>query len=56
MGDESSDLDVWKFLMHRTDVHVLDVTDIDEQALQEHIRRQVVTELKRTTYHWTPLK
>ncbi|XP_028296630.1 methyltransferase-like protein 17, mitochondrial [Gouania willdenowi] len=31
-------------------------TDIDDQAMSDHIRRKVLTELKRTTYHWTPLR
>ncbi|XP_017266365.1 methyltransferase-like protein 17, mitochondrial [Kryptolebias marmoratus] len=30
--------------------------DIDEQALEDSIKRKVLTELKRTTYHWTPLR
>ncbi|KAG7524631.1 methyltransferase 17, mitochondrial [Solea senegalensis] len=30
--------------------------DIDEQALDDRIRRKVFSELRRTTYHWTPLK
>lgn len=45
-----------RFLMHQTDVYVLHVADTDEEALKENIRRKVLTELKRTTYHWTPLK
>ncbi|KAM7379698.1 hypothetical protein PAMP_005232 [Pampus punctatissimus] len=30
--------------------------EIDEQELEDRIRRKVVSELKRTTYHWTPMK
>ncbi|XP_070701659.1 ribosome assembly protein METTL17, mitochondrial isoform X2 [Pempheris klunzingeri] len=30
--------------------------DVDEQALEDRIRRKVLSELKRTTYHWTPMK
>lgn len=30
--------------------------DIDEHALEERIRKKVLSELRRTTYHWTPLK
>lgn len=30
--------------------------EIDEQALDDRIRRKVVSELRRTTYHWTPMK
>ncbi|XP_028987802.1 methyltransferase-like protein 17, mitochondrial [Betta splendens] len=30
--------------------------DIDEQMLEERIRKKVLTELKKTTYHWTPMK
>ncbi|KAM9322852.1 ribosome assembly protein METTL17, mitochondrial [Pholidichthys leucotaenia] len=32
------------------------VGDIDEQALEDRIRKKVISELKRTTYHWTQLK
>uniref|UniRef100_A0A673B0Z8 Ribosome assembly protein METTL17, mitochondrial n=1 Tax=Sphaeramia orbicularis TaxID=375764 RepID=A0A673B0Z8_9TELE len=30
--------------------------DIDEQAVEDRIRKKVLSELRRTTYHWTPLK
>lgn len=30
--------------------------DIDEQLLEDRIRRRVLSELRRTTYRWTPLK
>lgn len=30
--------------------------DLDEQAMEDRIRRKVISELKRTTYHWTPIK
>ncbi|XP_056248376.1 methyltransferase-like protein 17, mitochondrial [Seriola aureovittata] len=30
--------------------------DIDEEALEDRIRRKVFSELRRTTYHWTPMK
>ncbi|KAG7220862.1 hypothetical protein INR49_031314 [Caranx melampygus] len=30
--------------------------DIDEEALEDHIRRKVFSELRKTTYHWTPMK
>ncbi|CAK6973120.1 methyltransferase-like protein 17%2C mitochondrial [Scomber scombrus] len=30
--------------------------DIDELALDDRIKRKVVSELKKTTYHWTPMK
>ncbi|XP_072220416.1 ribosome assembly protein METTL17, mitochondrial [Leuresthes tenuis] len=30
--------------------------DIDEQVLEDRIRKKVFSELRRTTYHWTPLK
>ncbi|XP_074508143.1 ribosome assembly protein METTL17, mitochondrial [Sebastes fasciatus] len=30
--------------------------DIDEQLLEDRIRKKVISELKRTTYHWTPMK
>ncbi|KAM6990291.1 ribosome assembly protein METTL17, mitochondrial [Tautogolabrus adspersus] len=30
--------------------------DLDEQALEDRIKRKVVSELRRTTYHWTPMK
>lgn len=32
------------------------VADIDEQLLEDRIRKKVLSELRRTTYHWTPLK
>lgn len=31
-------------------------TDVDEQLLEDRIRKKVLSELRRTTYHWTPLK
>lgn len=34
----------------------LDVADVDEQLLEDRIRKKVLSELRRTTYHWTPLK
>uniref|UniRef100_A0A3P8TQW3 Ribosome assembly protein METTL17, mitochondrial n=1 Tax=Amphiprion percula TaxID=161767 RepID=A0A3P8TQW3_AMPPE len=30
--------------------------DIDEEVLDDRIRKKVFSELRRTTYHWTPLK
>uniref|UniRef100_UPI0037E8BFD9 ribosome assembly protein METTL17, mitochondrial n=1 Tax=Semicossyphus pulcher TaxID=241346 RepID=UPI0037E8BFD9 len=30
--------------------------DLDEEALEDGIRRKVLSELRRTTYHWTPMK
>ncbi|CAJ1072842.1 methyltransferase-like protein 17%2C mitochondrial [Xyrichtys novacula] len=30
--------------------------DVDEQALEDRIRKKVFSELKRTTYRWTPMK
>ncbi|XP_041849109.1 methyltransferase-like protein 17, mitochondrial [Melanotaenia boesemani] len=30
--------------------------DIDEQLLEDRIRKRVLSELRRTTYRWTPLK
>ncbi|XP_006792410.1 methyltransferase-like protein 17, mitochondrial [Neolamprologus brichardi] len=30
--------------------------DIDEQAMEDRIRRKVLSELRRTTYHWAPTK
>ncbi|XP_026170362.1 methyltransferase-like protein 17, mitochondrial [Mastacembelus armatus] len=30
--------------------------DIDEQALEDRIRKKVLSDLRRTTYHWTPMK
>ncbi|XP_030608212.1 methyltransferase-like protein 17, mitochondrial [Archocentrus centrarchus] len=30
--------------------------DIDEQALEDRIRKKVFSELRRTMYHWTPMK
>ncbi|KAF3698667.1 Methyltransferase-like protein 17, mitochondrial [Channa argus] len=30
--------------------------DVDEQALEDRIRKKVFSELRRTTYHWTPMK
>ncbi|XP_029310030.1 LOW QUALITY PROTEIN: methyltransferase-like protein 17, mitochondrial [Cottoperca gobio] len=30
--------------------------DVDEQLLEDHIRKKVFLELKRTTYHWTNMK
>uniref|UniRef100_A0A3Q3QU69 Ribosome assembly protein METTL17, mitochondrial n=1 Tax=Monopterus albus TaxID=43700 RepID=A0A3Q3QU69_MONAL len=30
--------------------------DMDEQALEDRIRKKVFSMLKRTTYHWTPMK
>ncbi|XP_008333153.1 methyltransferase-like protein 17, mitochondrial [Cynoglossus semilaevis] len=30
--------------------------EFDEEALDNKIRRKVLTELKKTTYHWTPMK
>ncbi|XP_040910543.1 methyltransferase-like protein 17, mitochondrial [Toxotes jaculatrix] len=30
--------------------------DIDEEALEDRIRKKVLSELRRTTYHWTSLK
>nr|XP_046263800.1 methyltransferase-like protein 17, mitochondrial [Scatophagus argus] len=30
--------------------------EIDEQMVEDRIRRKVISELKRTTYHWTPMK
>lgn len=30
--------------------------DLDEELLEERIRKKVLFELRRTTYHWTPLK
>ncbi|XP_073347711.1 ribosome assembly protein METTL17, mitochondrial [Pagrus major] len=30
--------------------------DIDEQVLADRIRKKVFSELRRTTYHWTPMK
>lgn len=37
-------------------INVLHFADIDEQALADRINRKVWKELKRTTYHWVPLK
>ncbi len=36
--------------------NVLHVADIDEEALEDRIRKKVLSELRRTTYHWTPTK
>ncbi|XP_070774527.1 ribosome assembly protein METTL17, mitochondrial [Enoplosus armatus] len=30
--------------------------DIDEQALADRIKKKVFSELRRTTYHWSPMK
>nr|XP_040028064.1 methyltransferase-like protein 17, mitochondrial isoform X1 [Gasterosteus aculeatus aculeatus] len=30
--------------------------DMDEQLLEERIRKKVFSELRKTTYHWTPMK
>uniref|UniRef100_A0A665UBI4 Ribosome assembly protein METTL17, mitochondrial n=1 Tax=Echeneis naucrates TaxID=173247 RepID=A0A665UBI4_ECHNA len=35
---------------------VLYITDIDEEALEDRIKRKVLSELRRTTYHWTTMK
>lgn len=35
---------------------MLHVADVDEQVLEDRIRKKVFAELRRTTYHWTPLK
>ncbi|KAM6918547.1 ribosome assembly protein METTL17, mitochondrial isoform 2-T2 [Xenentodon cancila] len=34
----------------------MEVADIDEEALEDRIRKKVFSELRRTTYRWTPLK
>jgi len=31
-------------------------TDIDEELIEDRIKKKVISELKRTTYHWTPMK
>lgn len=36
--------------------NVLLVADIDEEALEDRIRKKVFSELRRTIYHWTPMK
>ncbi|XP_041804706.1 methyltransferase-like protein 17, mitochondrial [Chelmon rostratus] len=30
--------------------------DIDEEVVQDRVRKKVFSELRRTTYHWTPMK
>lgn len=37
-------------------VNVLYIADIDEEALEDRIRKKVFSELRRTTYHWTTMK
>lgn len=37
-------------------VILFDITDVDEQLLEDRIRKKVFSELRRTTYHWNPLK
>ncbi|XP_061587900.1 methyltransferase-like protein 17, mitochondrial [Cololabis saira] len=34
----------------------IEVSDIDEEALEHRIRKRVFSELRRTTYRWTPMK
>lgn len=34
----------------------IDVTDVDEQLLEDRINKKVISELRKTTYRWTPLK
>lgn len=38
------------------EITLLYIADIDEQALADRIRKKVFSELRRTTYHWTPMK
>ncbi|XP_056276586.1 methyltransferase-like protein 17, mitochondrial [Pseudoliparis swirei] len=32
------------------------IGDIDEELIEDRIKKKVISELKRTTYHWTPMK
>ncbi|KAM9349332.1 ribosome assembly protein METTL17, mitochondrial [Symphorus nematophorus] len=41
--------ELWEKAMEKTGY-------IDEQALEDRIRKKVFSELRRTTYHWTPMK
>ncbi|XP_074544399.1 ribosome assembly protein METTL17, mitochondrial [Halichoeres trimaculatus] len=41
--------ELWEKAMEKNQV-------VDEEALEDRIRRKVFSELKRTTYHWTPMK
>jgi len=50
--------ELWEeFMMRQLEkINVLPFADIDEQLLEDRIRKRVFSELRRTTYHWTPLK
>ncbi|XP_047446378.1 methyltransferase-like protein 17, mitochondrial [Mugil cephalus] len=41
--------ELWEKAMQKTE-------DFDEQVLEDRIKRKVISELKRTTYRWTPMK
>lgn len=45
----SLEKEMWKRAMEKAG-------DVDEQLLEDRIRKKVFSELRRTTYHWTPLK
>ena len=37
-------------------VFFLFLEDVDDYVLEDRIRKKVISELRRTTYRWTPLK
>ncbi|XP_024137555.1 methyltransferase-like protein 17, mitochondrial [Oryzias melastigma] len=41
--------ELWEKAMQKTG-------DLDEKALEDNIRRRIFSELRKKTYHWTPLK
>uniref|UniRef100_A0A3Q2NWN0 Ribosome assembly protein METTL17, mitochondrial n=1 Tax=Fundulus heteroclitus TaxID=8078 RepID=A0A3Q2NWN0_FUNHE len=45
----SLEKDLWEKAMQNTG-------DVDEQLLEDRIRKKVLSELRRTTHRWTPLK
>ncbi|KAM8850946.1 ribosome assembly protein METTL17, mitochondrial [Spinachia spinachia] len=45
----SLEKELWEEAMEKT-------RDMDEQLLEERIRKKVFSELRKTTYHWTPMK
>ncbi|XP_068998365.1 ribosome assembly protein METTL17, mitochondrial [Embiotoca jacksoni] len=45
----SLEKELWEKAMQKTG-------DVDGQAVEDRIRKKVFSELRRTTYHWTPMK
>ncbi|XP_042354258.1 methyltransferase-like protein 17, mitochondrial [Plectropomus leopardus] len=45
----SMEKELWEKAMEKREV-------IDEEALEDRIRKKVLSELRRTTYHWKPMK